>query len=44
MREGTAKVTGFVNNIKVRCSKCGTEQYLKPGPGPWKCLACKKTN
>lgn len=44
MREGTPKATGFVNNIKVRCKKCGTTQYLKPGPGSWKCTSCKATN
>jgi hypothetical protein len=31
VRGGTSKATGFVNNVKVRCGKCGTTQYLKPG-------------
>lgn len=43
-RQGSQKPVGFTNGPKVRCPKCGTSQFLRPGSGPWKCVSCKKTN
>ena len=43
-RRGTSKPTGWTNNVKVKCSKCGTPQYLKPGSGRWVCSSCGNRN
>ncbi len=42
VRHGKSKASGMVNNVKVRCDKCGTEQYLSPGSDPWVCYSCSK--
>lgn len=43
------KATGFVNNIKVTCSKCGSQLYVNPNAlkqnsGKWKCEVCNATH
>jgi ribosomal protein L37AE/L43A len=41
VRYGSTSPTGTVNNLRLRCGKCGTEQYVRPGSDPWVCYACK---
>jgi ribosomal protein S27E len=36
---GKDKAGGFVNNVKVKCTKCGKQQYIKPGMA-WSCNSC----
>jgi DNA-directed RNA polymerase subunit RPC12/RpoP len=41
----TITLSGLVNNIKVRCSKCGATLYVNPDStksgGGWRCPHCK---
>jgi hypothetical protein len=30
---GKPKAGGMTNKVKVRCSKCGSPQYIPPGKG-----------
>ena len=39
-RQGRPNATGWVNPVKVKCGKCGTQQYVTPGSDPWRCHAC----
>lgn len=39
--KGKSDARGFyVNPIEVKCSKCGSKQYIKPNSGDWDCFAC----
>jgi DNA-directed RNA polymerase subunit RPC12/RpoP len=42
--KATKSATGFVNNVKVKCSKCGANLYVNPNSakaaGGWTCPHC----
>jgi DNA-directed RNA polymerase subunit RPC12/RpoP len=44
MYKATTKPTGLVNNVKVKCSKCGANLFVNPNysKGGWRCPACNK--
>lgn len=44
MYKATTKPTGLVNNVKVKCSKCGANLFVNPSyaSGGWQCPACNK--
>lgn len=46
MYKATMSPEGWVNNIKVKCTRCSANLYIHPGKarsaGGWECPACGK--
>jgi rubrerythrin len=44
MYKATTKPTGLVNNVKVKCRKCGANLFVNPNysKGGWQCPACNR--
>lgn len=46
MYRATAKPSGMVNNIRVRCSRCSAQLFVNPNhaksSGGWQCPHCNQ--
>ena len=44
-RYGQSDTKGFFTNpLKLKCGKCGTQNYVKGGTDPWVCFSCEHEN